>query len=70
MQYFTGSAQEHLYDHHLEDYKIFIPKNKKLIERMSSLVKNSYSERKKAFESLRNAIDLIDLKLEKIIKKN
>ena len=66
MQYFTGSAQEHLYDHHLEDYKIFIPKNKKLIERMSSLVKNSYSEKKKAFESLRNAVDLIDLKLEKI----
>ena len=28
MQYFTGSAQEHLYNHHLENYKIFIPKNK------------------------------------------
>lgn len=66
-KYFTGSAQEHLYDHHLNEYPIFIPKDKNLINKLSKLVRESYEEKKKAFKALRLSISLIENKLKNII---
>lgn len=65
-KYFTGSAQEHLYDHHLDEYTMFIPSDKKYIKEISMLVKTSYEEKQKAYEKLKNAIDIISSKLDKV----
>lgn len=66
-KYFSGSAQEHLYDRYLNEYPIYIPKDKNVIDKISNLVKESYQEKQNAFKSLEFAINLIEKKLKKII---
>jgi restriction endonuclease S subunit len=66
-KYFSGSAQEHLYDRHINEYPIYIPDDKNIIKKISNLVKESYDEKQNAFKSLEIAINLIEKKLSKII---
>ena len=66
-KYFSGSAQEHLYDRHLKDYPIYLPKDKNLIRNISNLVKESYNEKQNAFNSLNKAINIIQKKIDKLV---
>jgi hypothetical protein len=66
-KYFSGSAQEHLYDRHLDEYPMYIPKDKKIINKISNLVKESYEEKQNAFKELESSIKLIEKKLQNII---
>ena len=66
-KYFSGSAQEHLYDRHLNEYPIYIPKDKDIVKKISNLIKESYNEKQNAFKALEFAISLIEKKLIKII---
>ena len=66
-KFYSGSAQEHLYHHHLDEFPIFIPKNSKKVREISLLVKDSYNDKQKAFDSLSKAISKIETKLKQII---
>ncbi len=66
-KYFSGSAQEHLYDRHLKDYPIYLPKDKNLIRNISNLVKESYNEKQNAFNSLNKATNIIQKKIDKLV---
>ena len=52
---------------HLDEYPMYIPKDKKIINKISNLVKESYEEKQNAFKELESSIKLIEKKLQNII---
>ena len=46
---------------------MYIPKDKKIINKISNLVKESYEEKQNAFKELESSIKLIEKKLQNII---
>ncbi len=72
----SGSAQRHLYPNDLINYQVFIPQNKngkpdvEWQKKLADKVVKSYEAKKEAKTKLKEAIDLVEIEIEKLLRGN